>query len=139
MPRCKSLENSRRGGHAWAGIGAVGGPHQRREFRDPDRPCRRIPTAFDPSGAAAPTASSAAFVPHEASCNKLIDAHGPTCTLVPQLAPLVGSTLGTTAKTVTMKLRPGVKFSDGTENGTLVGSPDQPRPGAMHLPEEAGA
>src|SRR5206468_4330397 len=45
-------------------------------------------------------------------CNKLIDA-APDLHLVPQLA-LSWSTSGD-GKTVTMKLRPGVKFSDGTE------------------------
>src|SRR5690349_20969663 len=63
-------------------------------------------------------------------CNKLIDA-APDLSMVPQLA-LSWST-SDDGKAVTFKLRPGVKFSDGTEMDAAAVALNLDR--AMHLPE----
>ena len=63
-------------------------------------------------------------------CNKLVDA-APDLTFVPQLA--LSWETSADGKTVTFKLRPGVKFSDGTDFDAAAVAFNLDR--AMHLPE----
>jgi peptide/nickel transport system substrate-binding protein len=63
-------------------------------------------------------------------CNKLIDA-APDLHFVPQLA--LSWATSADGKTVTFKLRPGVKFSDGTDMDAAAVALNLDR--AMHLPE----
>jgi peptide/nickel transport system substrate-binding protein len=63
-------------------------------------------------------------------CNKLIDA-APDLHFVPQLA--LSWVTSADGKTVTFKLRPGVKFSDGTDMDAAAVALNLDR--AMHLPE----
>src|SRR5690349_24719352 len=73
------------------------------------------PDVFDPARAY----SFVGRIVNMSLCNKLLDA-APDLHLVPELA-LSWST-SDDGKTVTMKLRPGVKFSDGTDmNAAEIG------------------
>ncbi len=84
------------------------------------------PDSFDPARAY----SFVGRIVLTSLCNKLVDA-APDLHFVPQLA-LSWST-SDDGKTVTMKLRPGVKFSDGTEMDAVAVRTNLDR--AMHLPE----
>ncbi len=84
------------------------------------------PDSFDPARAY----SFVGRIVLTSLCNKLLDA-APDLHLVPQLA-LSWST-SDDGKTVTMKLRPGVKFSDGTNLDAAAVALNLDR--AMHLPE----
>jgi peptide/nickel transport system substrate-binding protein len=63
-------------------------------------------------------------------CNKLVDV-APDLTFIPQLA--VSWTTSADGKAVTFKLRPGVKFSDGTDMDAAAVAFNLDR--AMHLPD----
>jgi peptide/nickel transport system substrate-binding protein len=84
------------------------------------------PDSFDPARAY----SFVGRIVLTSLCNKLIDA-APDLSMVPQLA-LSWST-SDDGKAVTFKLRPGVKFSDGTDMDAAAVALNLDR--AMHLPE----
>jgi peptide/nickel transport system substrate-binding protein len=84
------------------------------------------PDSFDPARAY----SFVGRIVLTSLCNKLIDA-APDLSMKPQLA-LSWST-SDDGKTVTFKLRPGVKFSDGTDLDAAAVALNLDR--AMHLPE----
>ncbi|HKF70693.1 MAG TPA: ABC transporter substrate-binding protein [Stellaceae bacterium] len=104
-------------------IVSVGGAHAETVIRiglqeDPD--------SFDPARAY----SFVGRIVLTSLCNKLLDA-APDLHLVPQLALSWSTTED--GKTVTFKLRPGVKFSDGTDLDAAAVALNLDR--AMHLPE----
>ncbi|HXA69511.1 MAG TPA: ABC transporter substrate-binding protein [Stellaceae bacterium] len=84
------------------------------------------PDSFDPARAY----SFVGRIVLTSLCNKLIDA-APDLHFVPQLA--LSWETSADGKTVTFRLRPGVKFSDGTELDAAAVALNLDR--AMHLPE----
>jgi peptide/nickel transport system substrate-binding protein len=84
------------------------------------------PDSFDPARAY----SFVGRIVLTSLCNKLIDA-APDLHFVPQLA--LSWDTSADGKTVTFRLRPGVKFSDGTEMDAAAVALNLDR--AMHLPE----